>query len=179
MGKVNHTTIRNEKLFCLNCGGQHHINLPIAVTELNKKIKAFNQLHHDCDKTWTEPNADQTLSVKDRANWWIVNGETGLSSKTIYATCMGIKGVPINYPHDPADFSRCYKLLKAIPEWKSVKYMNLLSRISPVWESLVENWDKLTEMYEQNVREEWKNYDKIGMYELMQDIINKARNKTN
>ncbi len=25
--KVEHTTIRNEKLFCLNCGGQHPLVL--------------------------------------------------------------------------------------------------------------------------------------------------------
>lgn len=173
MVKVNHTTIRNEKLFCLNCGGQHSLNLPIAITEMNKKIKAFNQLHHDCEKTWTEPSADQAQTVEERANWWIVNGETGLSSKAIYGACMGVKGIQAHHPCDPSDFSRCYKLLQAIPEWKSSSYMKHIANLSPAWRKLVENWDELTEMYEQNVREEWKNYKQIGMYEFMQEIIEK------
>ena len=32
-------------------------------------------------------------------------------------------------------------------------------------------WEKLTEMYEQNNRENWKNYKEIGMYEFMQELL--------
>lgn len=71
-------------------------------------------------------------------------------------------------PSDPADFRRCYKLLQAVPQWKA--RLNELKTISPVWEKLVDNWDKLTEMYEQNEKEDWKNYEKIGMYEFMKSL---------
>ena len=36
--KVEHTTIRNEKLFCLNCGGQHPLVMPIPIKEMTNKI---------------------------------------------------------------------------------------------------------------------------------------------
>ncbi|HRG37078.1 MAG TPA: hypothetical protein PK289_00970 [Bacteroidia bacterium] len=163
------TTFRNEKLFCLNCGGEYKLNYPLPVGEMSEKIKAFDALHKDCKKTWTEPQADETESVKQRANWWIANGETGSSSKTMWNCFMGNKEYEINHPYDPDDFKRCYNLLKAIPEWKN--RLNELKELSQPWNNLVDNWDKLTEMFEQNVAEKWVNHDKIGMYELMEKLI--------
>ena len=61
------------------------------------------------------------------------------------------KQIPRNHPHDPDDFSRCYKLLEAVPEWKIL--VPGLAVLSKEWKALSENWDKLTEMYEQNVCE--------------------------
>lgn len=169
--KVEHTTIRNQKLFCQNCGGEHQIPFPIGIGEMTKKIEAFNELHFDCPKTWVEPEADQSKNIQEKAMWWIANGETGLSSKTMWNCFMGNSKFPINHPYDPDDFSRCYKLLQAVPEWKSKKYMDMLSKLSKPWEKLVENWEKLTKMYEQNKAENWVNSEKIGMYEFMQTLI--------
>lgn len=169
--KVEHTTIRNQKLFCLNCGGEHSLPFPIAIDEMTKKIEAFNQLHGDCKKTWTEPEANQTETIHQRALWWISNGEVGMSSKTIWHCFMSGTNKPfeVNHPYDPDDFSRCYKLLKAIPEWR--KQLDRMKPLSKQWENLVNNWDKLTEMFEENVRTNWKNSKKIGMYEFMQTLI--------
>jgi hypothetical protein len=166
---VNHTTIRNGKLFCLNCGGEHALILPIPVNEMTKKIKAFNVLHKSCEKTWEEPVLSQEKSVKERAMFWISNGETGMSSKTMWNCFMNNEKFDINHPYDPDDFSRCYKLLQQIPEWK--QSLNRLKPLSPQWNNLVDNWATLTQMYEQNVKEKWKNYKKIGMYEFMQQLI--------
>lgn len=168
---MNHITIRNGKLFCLNCGGEFNIPYPIPVDEMIKKTKAFNSLHNDCKKTWVEPQADQSKNVKEKAMWWIANGETGSSSKTIWNCLMGNKDFQVNHPHDPDDFKRCYNLLEAVPEWKGE--LNKLKQLSKVWNNLVENWELLTEMYELNIKENWENYKKIGMYELMQTLINK------
>ena len=49
--------------------------------------------------------------------------------------------------------------------------MRKLKKLSEPWNNLVDNWDKLTEMYEQNVKENWKNSKAIGMYEFMQTLI--------
>lgn len=163
------TTIRNEKLFCLNCGGEYALTYPMAVEDFSKKTEAFNTLHSDCEKTWTEPQADQNRDVTEKAMWWIGNGHVGMSSKTMWNFFMGNKDFDINHPYDPDDFSRCYKLLEAVPEWK--KRILELGVLSKPWKNLSENWDKLTEMYEQNQREEWKNYKEIGMYEFMDSLI--------
>ena len=164
------TTIRNEKLFCLNCGGDFAIKYPIAIDALNKKIKAFDSLHKDCEKTWVEPQVDKSKDVTEKAMWWIGNGRVGASSKTMWNCFMGTpNGFAINHPYDPDDFSRCYKLLEAVPEWKLE--LHKLKPLSKAWSNLVDNWDELTRMYERNVQEDWKNYKKIGMYELMETLI--------
>ena len=82
---------------------------------------------------------------------------------------MGNPKFPVNIPYDPDDFSRCYKLLVAVPEWKLE--LHKLKPLSKEWSNLVDNWDKLTEMYELNTKENWKNSKKIGMYEFMQTLI--------
>lgn len=163
------TTIRNNKLLCLNCGGEFALKMPMPVKEMTNKIDSFNKLHKDCEKTWTEPQADQSKDVEQKAMWWIANGHVGMSSKTMWLHFMGQKNERINHPYDPDDFSRCYKLLETVPEWKiRIKELRILST---EWRNLSENWNKLTEMYEQNTKEEWKNYEKIGMFEFMQTLI--------
>lgn len=163
------TTIRNGKLFCCNCGGEHPLIMPMPVNEMSDKIKAFNKLHSDCKKTWVEPVAPPDKSVYEKAMFWNSYGETGISSKTMWNCLMGNKDFRIGHPYDPDDFKRCYGLLKHVPEWKS--QLHKLKPLSTEWSNLVDNWDKLTEMYEQNVKENWKNYKKVGMYEFMQTLI--------
>lgn len=159
--EVTHTTLRNSNLFCLNCGGEYKIVYPMAISEITKKTDAFNVLHADCKKTWTEPEADQSKSVIEKAQWWISNGETGMSSKTMWSCLMGLKDFEINHPCDPDDFSRCWKLLEAVPEWKT--QLHKLKPLSRQWEKLIDNWDKLTDFYEVKKAN--------GMYEFMQTLI--------
>lgn len=172
MAKTEHTTMRNNGLLCLNCGQKYDFKMPIGVKQMTNKIKAFNSLHGDCEKIWTEPIADQSKNIEEKAMWWIANGHIGNSSKTMWLCFMNQKDNRINHPYDPDDFSRCYKLLEAVPEWKEKSNLKKLRKLSPAWDNLVENWDKLTEMFEQNRKEQWKNADKIGMYEFMQTLIN-------
>jgi hypothetical protein len=167
------TTIRNGNLFCLNCGQEFKIQYPCATEDFNKKAKAFEVLHNDCPKKWEEPEADQSKSIEEKAWFWWNNGERGCSSEAIWQCCMGHCGRR-DYPYDPDDFSRCYKLFKAVPEWRTGHYIKLISQMSPQWAKLMENWDKLTEMFEENQRTGWKNYKKIGMYELMQTCIGRV-----
>ncbi len=171
--KIKHTTIRNQKLLCTHCGGEYALQFPLpieGVGSMTAKIDAFNSLHADCKPTWKEPEADQNKNVMEKALWWISNGHVGMSSKTMWNCLMNsTKPYPINHPYDPDDFSRCYKLLQAFPEWKTE--IHKLKPLSKAWSNLVDNWDKLTEMYEQNEREKWKNYKKIGMYEFMNTLI--------
>lgn len=168
--KNNHTTIRNKKLFCENCGGEFTLPFPIDISSMSQQIKSFNKLHKDCEKTWSEPSVNPNDRELERASWWIKNGETGLSSITIWNCMMGNTNFSVHHPYDPDDFKRCYKLLEVMPEWKN--QLNKLERLSVSWGNLVKNWNKLTEMYELNQKSKWKNHQEIGMYEFMQTIIN-------
>lgn len=163
--KVEHTTFRNQKLFCLNCGNEFELSLPITIPDMNRKIKAFNELHSDCKKTWKEPTMVITEDIKKRMTFWLLKGERGLSSEVIFENMCEhkFKGGK-HHPCDPADFGRCYKLLELIPEWK--KELHKLKSISPVWEKLVDNWDILTIQYKELVANKKDN----GMYKFMESL---------
>lgn|SRR3990167_119534 len=163
------TTIRNSNLFCTCCGGVFVLTYPAEVDDYSKKLKHFNALHKDCKQTWVEPVADQSKDVNEKALWWFSNGEKGMSSETMYNCLIGNTYFKINHPYDPDDFSRCYKLLETVPEWKLE--LHKLKPLSKEWNNLIENWDKLTKMYELNVKENWKNSEEIGMYKFMQNLI--------
>jgi len=163
------TIIRNEKLFCTCCGGEFALNYPVEINDYSKKLKHFDELHKDCKQTWVEPKANQSTTAHQKAMWWIANGHIGNSSKTMWNCLIGNEDFPINHPYDPDDFSRCYKLLEAVPEWKKELYE--LKSLSIQWNNLIENWDKLVDMFEENRITNWKDVDRIGMYEFMQTLI--------
>lgn len=169
------TGFRNGKLFCFNCGGEYEIIYPQPVSMASAMMIQFAKDHENCTKTWVEPtNKVQGKSETDNANWWAEHGEHGISSVTMFnhlSRHLQVRKLKNEYPStpsDPDDFSRCYKLLQAVPQFKA--RLHELKDLSPQWASLVDNWEKLTEMYEQNVKEDWKNYKKIGMYEFMESL---------
>ena len=92
MSKVEHTTIRNNSLFCLNCGGNHPLNMPVAINEMTKKIDAFNVLHKDCKKTWTEPKAIEWLMTLENLDKNIWECAVGGGSAVAYAWFVWQKG---------------------------------------------------------------------------------------
>ncbi len=168
--KKDNTGFRNGKLFCFNCGGSYEIIYPQPASMAAALMLQFSKDHKNCPKTWVEPIAEiEGKTEKQNMDWWLQNGERGISSETMFKYLGGYRvGRSEGHPHDPDDFKRCYKLLNAIPQWKTE--LHKMKTVSEVWSSLVDNWDKLTQMYEQNVKEEWKNYKKIGMYEFMQSL---------
>lgn len=168
--KVKHTTIRNEKLFCMNCGGEHALVYPIAIDDMTKSMESFNKLHSKCKPTWKEPTPNLETRISERASFWLKHGEQGMSSKAIFQR-LGRHQFDKDYrnhPSDPDDFKRCYKLLEMIPEWKPL--IGEMASVSNEWSNLSDNWTKLTDMYEKNVKEDWKNYKEIGMYEFMKSL---------
>lgn len=79
---------------------------------------------------------------------WVGNGDTGTSSLTIWAVLMGRTSPHGRYdiPYDPADFGRCYRLLKIAPEWRA--RLQEVADVVPAWKPFVRAWDLLTETYE-------------------------------
>lgn len=158
-------------MFCTHCGKEEKLNFPIGISEMTKAMDVFENLHKDCLPEWVEPKCDFSVGgIQDRADWWWIHGERGLSSETMWRIFLDKTQVFAYHPIDPDDFKRCYKLLEVIPEWKD--RLKELKPLSAAWSNLVDNWEELTRMFEKNVQEEWKNYKEIGMYELMQKCIN-------
>jgi hypothetical protein len=111
---------------------------------------------------------------------WIINGDVGTSSKTIWAVMMGAVDEKhkdsMNYgiPHDPDDFSRCYKLLVLFPEW--IERLPEVAKVFPAWVGFVREWDKLAAMFKNNLKKEptGHGYSK-EMYDLMQKLEDEGR----
>jgi hypothetical protein len=82
-------------------------------------------------------------AIADRANAWIVGGDTGLSSKAIWAHMMGAPNPRFGWSHpsDPDDLGRCLRLLEEIPEWKP-RLPEMAAR-SKKWAALVASWDRI------------------------------------
>ena len=101
--------------------------------------------------------------MKEKVIEWLFNGETGLSSMTIAASVLRVDYKRADIPYDKDDFSRCYKLVKFADIPKSE--LEILAKNYPQWEKFVENWDKLTDMYEKN-----RNYSDTRFYEYIKSL---------
>ena len=86
--------------------------------------------------------------LEKRACAWILGGQTGLSSKAIWATMLGVEAARWDHPHDPDDMVRCLRLLREIPEWRA--RLPEMSAVSAYWAVLVAHWDEI----EQTIRAE-------------------------
>lgn len=168
----SHTGFRNGDLFCFNCGRSQKIPFPMEVTLATDFFKSFDKHHKGCAKTWIEPVAmpnEENLSsaIKKNADWWLQYGERGISSETMFHYLSGRRiGQRESTPSDPDDFRRCYLLLKAVPQWKND--LDKLRPVSEVWNKLVDNWDRLTEMLETAMASPSKKATE--MYQLMKSL---------
>lgn len=160
--------MRNGDLFCSRCGQDFKLQMPMSTTMFSTITNQFSKEHSNCLKTWNEPVPDpgqQKSDIDKNVQWWIKNGERGISSETMLKYCYGLDIAKYeSHPHDPADFKRCHLLLQAVPQLKS--YLHRMNSVSPVWEKLVQNWEKLTEMLEEQMRTKKPN----GMYEFMESL---------
>lgn len=140
------------------------------------RITAMMARSNQPSPDWNELKASYaSMSFDERVNAWIVSGDTGLSSKTIWATMLGIDlGDDINHPHDPADLGRCLRLLELMPEWKLQQ--SELAFLDPYWRSLVAQWDELSSSMEDEVGIAWgKGKSAPATYDLMRTIIDDTR----
>lgn len=89
---------------------------------------------------------NETPDIKDRIIDWLLNGDTGASSRAIVEQMLNPKpGSYLNHPRDYGDFDRCIKLLELLPEF--AERIDEMSAVSPEWAAIVAHWDYLTESY--------------------------------
>lgn len=79
---------------------------------------------------------------------WLVGSDTGLSSKTLAAIFLGATDGPecrFNYPLDPSDFGRCWRLVEAVPEIRDA--FPRICQVYPPMAPFINNWDELSALY--------------------------------
>lgn len=73
-----------------------------------------------CCPSCEKPTICHNKSVGQRALFWALSGDTGISSEAIAAHMTGASGNTrwgMRPPSDAADRGRCIRLLELIPEW--------------------------------------------------------------
>lgn len=163
------TGFRNGNLFCFNCGESQTLPLPMRVELATDFMMSFSKLHRKCPNTWIEPqNVDALINTEEQnCDWWIKNGEHGISSKTMFnflSDGLKIENRELRTPSDPDDFRRCHLLLEAIPQFRGK--LDRMKSVDQTWANLVENWDRLTEMLLENIAMGKPN----GMLEFMKKL---------
>ncbi len=140
------------------------------------RITAMMARSNQPSPDWKDLKASYAaMPFDERVNTWIVSGDTGLSSKTIWSTMLGIDlGDEINHPHDPADVGRCLRLLELMPEWKP--RLSELTALDPHWRVLVARWEDIASSMENEVGIAWEKAKSApATYALMKRVLDDAR----
>jgi len=104
-----------------------------------------------------------SIEISEKTLIWLLSNDTGVSSK---ALCSCLYLIPTrddeaNYPHDPNDFGRCKKFLETLTPDERKNALLSVSELSKIWKELVENWERLEKLYDD---------DKDKLFEEMQKI---------
>lgn len=88
--------------------------------------------------------------MSNKENQWLLGGDTGISSKVIWAVMTGNNPIVVvqgtlDAPRDPSDFGRCYRLLQEFPEWQF--RLNELRNISKNWRTFADSYLELVNLW--------------------------------
>lgn len=165
---TDHVVTGDNSLRCRNCGDEQPVAMPISISVYAAMAKAYEREHRACKPS----EAGAARYAYGGVREWERSWDTGISSRAIFDTFMGygLSSFGGGVPRDPADFGRCYRLLKvAPPEWRAN-----LSRVAeryPAWRPLVERWAELEALYE----EELPTGKAPKLYALMQELVEAGR----
>lgn len=120
------------------------------------------------------PKSEQR-SIPLGALRWVAGDHVGNSSMAIFSHMVGVNPhrgwAP---PWDPADLSRCLRLLRAVPEWRA--RLPEMSERSKIWKALVARWDELETCMQDEVGWDWsKGKSAPQTYALMKQVIENKR----
>lgn len=101
---------------------------------------------------------------------WMVNGNVGLSSKTMAFCALGVRQERTDYPLDPADFNRCLLLVSRIPEIRNA--FPKITKLSPEWHAVIGHWDELESLFISEAGLGWSQESSAPKtYERMDEIL--------
>ena len=126
--------------------------LPLPADKAARLLKAAD-ICQMCGESGTKMGKYPHATPQGDPVAWLAGGDTGISSKTIWFVMMGRENTERYWraspPSDPSDFGRCYRLLQVMPSWR-VRLPDVAAK-HPAWSGLVEHWDELTALYEEEL----------------------------
>lgn len=165
---------------CCSCDRPFHADTPVQC-EIRVYVKFISSLRcPHCrgqnltlglNLTPTENDALRiTGSEAERAANWLQNGETGLSSLTIYHHLTGQEVPAPAVPTDADDLKRCIYLLKHVPEWAD--RLTELAVLTPQWAALTTAWPQLVNTFERDAASPGKGYARTNS--LLRELLSNA-----
>lgn len=141
--KGDHVVLGGGGVRCLHCGNEQAI-VPCSITVMAAICRAYAADHTGC----AQSEAGLARFRYTTPDEWLRSWDTGLSSKTIFSVFApghGAGGAG-DLPHDSDDFGRCYRLLRAFPDWR--QDLHRVSERFPAWVQLVMRWAEIEAAYE-------------------------------
>ena len=160
----------NEVGYCTHCGVGMTCQMPMEMGAFIRAMGRFADEHAKCPPAKKDvlPPNDETMTPMQ----WRLGRDTGTSSCTIWSVMNMLGPVDLNdrydIPYDPADFGRCYRMLKLFPTWRM--RLHEVSTRFPEWFPFVRNWSELERMYEHALSLPDSN-DGGAMYKYMQKLV--------
>ena len=142
----DHVSIIRGGLFgCRNCGGTYEPGEQ-PVGAWSALATWFEGEHADCEPGGADPHNDWTT-----ADEWARSWDVGISSATIWSVLTGRPSPLGTYdvPRDPGDIGRCFRLLDKLPAWR--ERLDAVAHRFPKWRPLVDHWDELRALYDEEV----------------------------
>jgi hypothetical protein len=166
MSISEHVVLVKDTATCLHCGQEYKISMPCPITVLSAICEAFTADHRRCspDPAVAAGRAEKLEKSFQNPYAWRHGPDIGLSSLTIWhAIIDGAPGHDPHVPQDPADFGRCYRMVKAFG-WRDK--LDRVSTIFPPFKPIVDAWDELCALYE----EELPSGQAPKLYERMKEL---------
>lgn len=99
--------------------------------------------------------APGTVQISIAALDWVVGEDTGASSMRLWSQMTGAKNHEYgDWPHDPADFGRCLRLLERVPAWQS--RLPEMAVCGAGWEALLPRWNEVADCMAREVGHHWE-----------------------
>lgn len=130
----------------------------VMATDLNRALNAtmvfgmqpaLDALRERLGRSDSQPPEVINLDWKAQLAEWFARGAVGMSSETMAKQFLGTEVTDLDYghPHDAFDFRRCCLLLEWVPSLRH--RLDELRGLSPIWSGLVEDWENLEALLEE------------------------------
>jgi hypothetical protein len=116
-------------------------------------------------------------AIREKVLMWLATGEVGTSSQTMAFIAAGLPMKHPCHPLDPADFNRCLKVVREIPEIRNS--FQKIAALSPEWKGVIDNWERIEKSFIDECGWDWSSHGVAEKtYELMDEIEKAARATT-
>jgi hypothetical protein len=153
-----HVVMAGRKIRCCHCGASEDF-APIRLTDKRLKafeltVSSFQDEHANCPEPETPKTTEEAIAR------WINGPDTGCSSVQIWCKLTGTHINQTQYhenmwfpedsrtPADPSDFGRCYRLVAGFG-WRD--RLSEMRSVHPLWTVVVDHWDELAKLYEEEL----------------------------